>query len=84
MLESRPSAEWVRVLEPVGVACAPVQRLPEVLASDQVQVLGMVGTLHPTAGEVPTVRLPLNFSSARSTAETPPPLLGADGQRGFA
>jgi crotonobetainyl-CoA:carnitine CoA-transferase CaiB-like acyl-CoA transferase len=84
VLTTRSNPEWVVLLEAAGVACAPVQRLSKVLESEQTLALGMVTTLpHPTAGEVPTVRLPIAFSDARSTAETPPPLLGADAGRGF-
>ena len=85
VLSTRPSAEWVGTLEAAGVACAPVQCLREVLESEQLHILGMVGALvHPTAGEVPTVRLPVTLSEGTTTAGTPPPLLGADGERGFA
>jgi crotonobetainyl-CoA:carnitine CoA-transferase CaiB-like acyl-CoA transferase len=45
----------------------------------------MVRTLpHPTAGDVPTVRLPLTLSDAETTSAAPPPLLGADAGAGFA
>ena len=85
VLVTRPGADWVGPLEAAGVACAPVQRLPEVLASEQVHALGLLGTLeHPVAGEIPPVRLPLSLSDAPTTAEAPPPALGADTARGFA
>ena len=84
VLSTRPTAEWVEPLERAGVACAPVERLSQVLASEQVRVLGMVGTLeHPGAGAVPAVRLPLTLSGAPTLAAAPPPLLGADDQVGF-
>jgi crotonobetainyl-CoA:carnitine CoA-transferase CaiB-like acyl-CoA transferase len=85
VLSTRPGADWEAVLEGAGIACAPVQRLSEVLDSEQAQVLSMVGTLsHPTAGDVPTVRLPVTFAGAATTSSTPPPLLGADNEIGFA
>ncbi|MFN2629047.1 MAG: CaiB/BaiF CoA transferase family protein [Gaiellaceae bacterium] len=84
VLSTRPNEEWLGPLEAAGVACAPVQRLSEVLASEQVRVLGMVGTLdHPAAGAVPTVRLPLTLSDAETTTTLPPPLLGAEAELGF-
>jgi crotonobetainyl-CoA:carnitine CoA-transferase CaiB-like acyl-CoA transferase len=84
VLSTRPNEEWLGPLEAAGIACAPVQRLSEVLASEQVRVLGMVGTLdHPAAGSVPTVRLPLTLSDAETTATAPPPLLGAGAELGF-
>jgi crotonobetainyl-CoA:carnitine CoA-transferase CaiB-like acyl-CoA transferase len=84
VLRARPSAEWVAALEAAGVACAPVQRLHEVLESEQLRVLGMLQTVdHPVAGEIPSVRLPVTLSDARTTAEAPPPALGSDSERGF-
>jgi crotonobetainyl-CoA:carnitine CoA-transferase CaiB-like acyl-CoA transferase len=85
VLSTRPTDDWVGPLESAGVACAPVQRLSEVLASEQARVLAMVGTLqHPAAGEVPTVRLPLTLSDAETTSTAAPPLLGAGGELGWA
>jgi crotonobetainyl-CoA:carnitine CoA-transferase CaiB-like acyl-CoA transferase len=76
LLTRRPSAEWIEALGAVGVACAPVQRLSEVLESEQVRALGMLGELdHPTAGRIPAVRLPITLSASRTTATSPPPLL---------
>ena len=84
VLVKAPSAAWSEALAEVGVACAPVQRLSEVLESEQVRALDLLRELdHPAAGPVPAVRLPLTFSEASSTAEAPPPALGADGGRGF-
>jgi crotonobetainyl-CoA:carnitine CoA-transferase CaiB-like acyl-CoA transferase len=61
-----------------------VQRLPEVLESEQVRALGMLRQLeHPVAGDTPAVRLPVTLSGAPTTTEAPPPLLGADNERGF-
>jgi crotonobetainyl-CoA:carnitine CoA-transferase CaiB-like acyl-CoA transferase len=79
VLETKPNAEWIALLGKAGIACAPVQRLPQVLESEQVRELAMVTSLeHPTAGEIPIVRLPLVLSEAETTTSTPPPLLGAD------
>ena len=67
-----------------GVACAPVQRLPEVLESEQVAALRMVASQrHPAAGDVPTVRLPVRLSDAESTAATSTPLLGDANETGW-
>jgi crotonobetainyl-CoA:carnitine CoA-transferase CaiB-like acyl-CoA transferase len=84
VLSTRPSAEWIQALADADVACAPVQRLPEVLESEQVRALGMLRQLeHPVAGDTPAVRLPVTLSGAPTTTEAPPPLLGADNERGF-
>lgn len=84
VMRTRPTAEWVELLERAGVANAPVQKLPDVLASEQVEALGAVQNLaHPQAGEVPLVRLPLTFAESEATAATPPPALDADAERRF-
>jgi formyl-CoA transferase/CoA:oxalate CoA-transferase len=78
VMRRQPTAHWEARLAEAGVPHAPVQRLDEVLASDQVDALGSVTTLdHPVAGEVPIVRLPVTFSAAASTAGDPPPPLDA-------
>jgi hypothetical protein len=43
-----------------------------------VRALGLVGEQsHPTAGEIPMVRLPIGLSGHPTTAGAPPPLLDA-------
>jgi crotonobetainyl-CoA:carnitine CoA-transferase CaiB-like acyl-CoA transferase len=80
VLSTRPTSVWVAELGVAGVVCAPVQRLSQVLHSDQVRALDMVRSLgHPVAGEIPTVRLPVTLSDAETTAPTPPPALGDSG-----
>jgi crotonobetainyl-CoA:carnitine CoA-transferase CaiB-like acyl-CoA transferase len=85
VLREQPSAHWEQRLRDEGVAHAAVQSLPEVLESEQVAELGSLAQLtHPTAGEVPIVRLPISFSHARSTSSLPPPALDSHGTDGFA
>jgi crotonobetainyl-CoA:carnitine CoA-transferase CaiB-like acyl-CoA transferase len=84
VLQAESNDQWVPRLEAVGVACAPVQRLHEVLESEQARILAMIGELtHATAGPVPTVRLPLTLSDTGSSSNPAPPVLGADASRGF-
>lgn len=77
VLTTRTTAEWVAVLEDAGVVAAPVQRLPQVLASEQVAALGIVDEM-PLAGgnTAPRVGLPLAIDGARPVAQSPPPPLG--------
>jgi crotonobetainyl-CoA:carnitine CoA-transferase CaiB-like acyl-CoA transferase len=78
-LTTQTNADWVAALGPAGVACAPVQRLSQVLDEEQTRVLEMITTLdHPRAGRIPTVRLPLTLSEAETTTRIAPPLLGGD------
>jgi len=84
VLARAPTDHWVEILAAAGIACAPVQRLSAVLASEQVEALEMVRSLvHPTAGPIPSVRLPLRLSEAPVTVSEPPPLLGDHNGRGF-
>ena len=79
VLTTEPTAHWIDVFAEAGVVCAPVNRLGDVLASEQVRALRLLRELeHPRAGRVPSIRLPLTFSAAESTASEAPPLLGAD------
>jgi crotonobetainyl-CoA:carnitine CoA-transferase CaiB-like acyl-CoA transferase len=76
VLTRQPTAFWEVRLAAHDVPHAPVQRLDQVLASAQVAALGSLGRVtHPTAGQVPIVRLPIGFSAAASTATASPPLL---------
>jgi crotonobetainyl-CoA:carnitine CoA-transferase CaiB-like acyl-CoA transferase len=85
VLVTRPTAHWTAVLGRAQIPCAPVQRLSEVLDSPQLEALGTLGTLsHPTAGEVPSVRLPIRLSDAPSTSTEAPPALNQHADVGFA
>jgi crotonobetainyl-CoA:carnitine CoA-transferase CaiB-like acyl-CoA transferase len=85
VLATRPTAHWERELARAEIPYAPVQRLKQVLGSEQVRALGSVTTLdHPVAGPMPIVRLPIRFSDAASTAVTPPPRLGEGAELGWA
>ena len=84
VLATESTDHWVAVLETAGVPCAPVQRLADVLSSEQVQSLGVLDTVsHSSAGEVPIVRLPISLSEAPSTTSLAPPLLGEHDGLGF-
>lgn len=84
VLRQKTTAEWVDILSRAGVPHAPVASLPEVLESEQVKALGSLGSLeHPTAGEVPIVKLPIQLSGADTTAQTAPPVLGSGSEIAF-
>jgi formyl-CoA transferase len=73
----RTTAEWVAVLEPLGIPCGPINRLDEVFAHPQVRHRGLqVDVPHPLAGSVPLVANPIKFSRTPLRYDTPPPLLG--------
>jgi crotonobetainyl-CoA:carnitine CoA-transferase CaiB-like acyl-CoA transferase len=84
VLTRAPTAHWEQMFREAEIPHAPVQKLAEVLGSEQVKALQALDELdHPDAGRVPIVRLPVNFSAARSTSVIPPPRLGEHGDRGL-
>lgn len=76
-IRKKSTAEWVTLLEPLGVPCGPINRLDEVFANPQVQHRELkVDVPHPLSGSVPLVANPINFSRTPLSYRTPPPLLG--------
>jgi crotonobetainyl-CoA:carnitine CoA-transferase CaiB-like acyl-CoA transferase len=76
-MATRTTAEWIRLLEPLGVPCGPINRLDQVFADPQVKHRGMrVDVPHPIAGTLPLVANPIKFSRTPLTYTDPPPLLG--------
>ena len=76
-IRKHTTAEWVEMLEPLGVPCGPINRLDAVFADPQVQHRGLkVEVPHPLAGTVPLVANPIKFSRTLLRYDTPPPLLG--------
>ena len=74
---SRSRRELIDALDAAGVPCSPINTVPEVFAEPQVQHRNMLRKLpHPTAGEVPQVVSPLNFTNEPLAFDRPPPLLG--------
>jgi len=76
-MRGRTTAEWIRLLEPLGVPCGPINRLDQVFADPQVRHRRMqVDVAHPVAGSLPLVANPIKFSRTPITYDVPPPLLG--------
>jgi formyl-CoA transferase len=69
-------AEWLDRLQRIGVPCAPVNSIPEVLDELQVKAMGMV---QPVPGEdFSLVAMPLSFVGQRPRMQGGAPRLGAD------
>ncbi|MCW5606114.1 MAG: CoA transferase [Burkholderiales bacterium] len=76
-MKQRTTAEWMALLEPLGVPCGPINRLDEVFENPQVRHRGLkIDMPHPLSGTVPLVANPIRFSRTPLTYDTPPPLLG--------
>lgn len=77
VMRTRTTAEWVDFLVPKGVWVAPVRDYDELFADPAVQEAGVVEDVeHPEAGRVRLLRLPLEFSSGRSSVRRLPPSSG--------
>jgi len=73
----RTTAEWVALLEPLGVPCGPINGIDQVFADPQVQHRGLRREApHPLSGTVPMVANPIRFSRTPLTFNQAPPLLG--------
>jgi len=74
---ARTTEEWIRILEPLGVPCGPINRLDQVFADPQVVHRRMqVDVPHSVAGSLPLVANPIKFSRTPIVYDTPPPMLG--------
>jgi crotonobetainyl-CoA:carnitine CoA-transferase CaiB-like acyl-CoA transferase len=79
---TRAKGEWIDLLEAEGVPCAPINTLPEAVAHEQADALGMI---QPVPGDdFSLVALPLSCDGARPSIRRAPPAVGqhdADVQR---
>jgi formyl-CoA transferase len=70
---------WISILEPVGVPCAPINRLDEVFAHPQVIHREMQIKLPHSAGTTaPLVANPIKFSGTKIEYTKSPPRRGED------
>jgi len=77
LFRSRTSAEWLRVLEPAGVPCGPINDLAQAFADPQVQHRGMRQEAeHPLAGRVALASSPIRLSGTPLDPPGAPPTLG--------
>jgi formyl-CoA transferase len=75
-MKRKTTAEWIALLEPLGVPCGPVHRLDEVFANPQIGHRKMkVEMPHPLSGTVPLVANPIKYSRTPLSYDTAPPLL---------
>ena len=76
-MKRETSEWWLQALNERGIPCGPINTIEQVFADPQVKFRQMQRSLeHPTAGEVPTVANPIQFSETPIDYEMAPPLLG--------
>jgi crotonobetainyl-CoA:carnitine CoA-transferase CaiB-like acyl-CoA transferase len=77
ILRDKTVAEWVGLLQPIGVPVGPINDIQQVFQDSQVVSRGMQIELpHPLAGSVPLVANPIKFSRTPLHYEQAPPTLG--------
>ncbi|KAJ3113335.1 hypothetical protein HK100_002020 [Physocladia obscura] len=77
ILSKHDTAHWVAVLKPIGIPCGPVNNIAQTFAHPQVVHRDMVAeVVHPTAGAIKLVGVPVKFSDSVPQIRVPPPLLG--------
>lgn len=75
MLE-RTTAQWVALLEPNAVPCAPILSIPDALAHPQVVARGM----RVETDGIPMLATPMRFDGQRPVAPLAPPRLDEHGE----
>ena len=77
LFKRRSSAEWLHRLEQAGVPAGPVLEIGQMHTDPQVVAREMVvETIHPAAGEVKAIGLPIKFSDTPGGVRLPAPLFG--------
>jgi len=67
--------EWVAILEKVGVPCAPLQSVDEIIDHPQTEALGMMQ--NTPDGAMRLMGLPISFDGERPKTRSAPPALGS-------
>ena len=77
IFSQKPSAEWLAMLEEGGFPAGPVLSITEMHADPQTIARDMVPSqLHPTAGDVQCIGLPVKFTATPGGVRSPAPKLG--------
>ena len=73
----KTAAEVVSLMEKIGVPCAPVSTIPDLIDDPQVKVRGMLEEVeYPGIGKLSPPGMPLKLSETPGKAKERPPLLG--------
>ena len=77
VLRGRTVAQWVELLEPLGIPVGPINDLAHVFTHPQVRSRGMqIEVPHPLSGSVPLVASPIKMSATPVRPTSAPPMLG--------
>jgi crotonobetainyl-CoA:carnitine CoA-transferase CaiB-like acyl-CoA transferase len=74
---TRPAAEWVEMLNAVGVACGPINTVDQVFADPQIQTANLVRSVSNAAwGPHKVLALPVHLSRTPARVERAAPMTG--------
>lgn len=77
IIRGRRRDDWIALLNEIGVPCAPINTLAEVLAHPHTQARGIVLDYHhPSLGALKTIAQPIQFEGQARTIKSPPPMHG--------
>ncbi|MCK9914322.1 CoA transferase [Microbacteriaceae bacterium K1510] len=77
IVATRPRDEWVSLMNKIGVPCAPINSLSEMLAHPHTKARGIILDYeHPDLGALKTVSYPVVFDGEPRTIKSPPPRHG--------
>jgi formyl-CoA transferase len=77
-LEQDTTEHWIAVLEPIGVPCAPINKLDQAFTHPQVVHRGLqINLEHASGNTAPLVANPIRFSRTKIEYSSAPPMLGA-------
>ena len=77
IVRTRTCDAWIALLNELGVPCAPINTLQDVLDHPHTQARGIVlDYQHPTLGPLKTIAQPIQFEGERRDIKSPPPMHG--------
>jgi crotonobetainyl-CoA:carnitine CoA-transferase CaiB-like acyl-CoA transferase len=77
IIATRPRDAWVAEMTGIGVPCAPINTLTEMLAHPHTAARGIVMDYdHPDLGPLKTIAHPVVFDGKTRTVTSPPPRHG--------
>ena len=77
MTRKKTKAQWISLLDEIGVPCGPINNMKEVFANEQVQARKLtVSVPHDTAGTMKLVASPIRMSATPTEIRMAPPTLG--------
>lgn len=77
IMRARTADEWLKRFEGVGVPAGRIKSVAEVCESEHLKARGMIASLlHPAAGQVTVMGVPIRLHATPGEVTLPPPRLG--------